>query len=161
MLPSNSVSHLINLFFMTNRSLHQHMQKNVTTSFSFIQFLTTQFVRENGPVNMKDIAQFLSITPASTTTLVHGLVETGVLVRIADKKDRRIIRLRATVYGKKQLSDAENQAKKELKRIFLKLSNNDRSHLVAVLEKLSNVLAKEKSSYGSDRPAQKNDQGDI
>jgi DNA-binding MarR family transcriptional regulator len=145
-MPSKSVSHLINLFFMTNRSLHQHMQKNVITSFSFIQFLTTQFVRENGPVNMKDIARFLSIAPASATSLVNGLVETGVLVRAADAKDRRIIRLRATVYGKKQLSNAENQAKKELKRIFLKLNNEDRKHLAAVLDKLSKVLATEKST---------------
>jgi len=155
MMPSNSVSRLINLFFMTNRSLHQHMQKKVITSFSFLQFLTTQFVRENGPVNMKDIARFLSITPASATSLVNGLVETGVLVRAVDAKDRRIIRLRATVYGKKELSNAENQAKKELKRIFLKLSNNDRSYLVAVLEKLSKVLTMEKDTCASDRTSQR------
>lgn len=154
-MPSNNVSRLINLFFMTHRSLHQHMQKKVITPFSFIQFLTTQYVRESGPVSMKDIARFLSITPASTTTLVHGLVETGVLVRFADKKDRRIIRLRATVYGKKQLSNAEDQAKKELKGIFLKLSTEDRDHFAAVLEKLSSVLTIEKRSHNADRPAQK------
>jgi DNA-binding MarR family transcriptional regulator len=153
-MTDDTISRLINLFFMTNRSLHQHMQKRVVASVSFLQFLTIQFVRDNDPVSMKALAQFLSITPASTTALVHGLVETGALVRIADKKDRRIIRLRATVYGKKQLTTAENQAKKELKSIFLKLSQSDRSHLVAVLEKLSMVLAKEKSSYAPERASQ-------
>jgi DNA-binding MarR family transcriptional regulator len=152
-MTDDTIGQLINLFFMTNRSLHQHMHKKVITSLSFLQFLTIQFVREHGPVSMKAIAQFLSITPASTTTLVHGLVETGVLVRIADKKDRRIILLRTTVRGKKQLSDAENQAKRELKKIFIKLSNKDREHLVTVLKKLSAVLAEEKSTYG-DRSAQ-------
>lgn len=142
MSPSNSVSHLINLFFMTNRSLHQHMQKNVTTSFSFIQFLTTQFVRESGPVNMKDIARFLSITPASATSLVNGLVKSGVLVRTADKHDRRIIRLRANSHGKEQSGDAEKQAQSELKRIFLRLSSDDRNNLAAVLEKLSDSISR-------------------
>lgn len=154
-MADNNIGRLINLFFMTNRSLHQHMHKRVITSFSFLQFLTIQFVRENGPVSMKDIARFLSITPASTTTLVHGLVETGVLLRIADKNDRRVIRLRATVYGKKQLSDTEDQAKKELKKIFIKLSSKDRDHLVTVLEKLSNVLAREKESLGTERSVQR------
>ena len=143
-MPARNVSQLINLFFMTNRALHQHMQKKVITSFSFLQFLTTQFVRENGPVSMKDIAKFLSITPASATSLVNGLVKTGVLVRVADKKDRRIIRLSASVYGKKQLGDAENQAKRELKGIFLKLSNDDRTSLVSVLGKLSIIISKQK-----------------
>jgi DNA-binding MarR family transcriptional regulator len=142
MPPSSSVSRLINLFFMTNRSLHQHMQKNVTTSFSFIQFLTIQFVRENGPVNMKDIARFLSITPASATSLVNGLVKSGVLVRTADMHDRRIIRLHASSYGKEQLGDAEKQAKSELKRIFLRLSSNDRNKLAAVLGKLSDIISR-------------------
>ena len=145
MPPSGNVSHLINLFFMTNRALHQHMQKKVVTSFSFLQFLTTQFVRENGPVSMKDIATFLSITPASATSLVNGLVKTGVLVRVADKQDRRIIRLSASVYGKKQLGDAENQAKQELKSIFLKLSNDDRTSLVTVLGKLSTIISRQRS----------------
>ena len=142
MSPSKSISHLINLFFMTNRSLHQHMQKNVITSFSFLQFLTTQFVRENGPVNMKDIARFLSITPASATSLVNGLVKSGVLVRTTDKNDRRIILLRASSYGREQLGDAEKQAKGELKRIFLRLTNEDRNNLASVLGKLSDIISK-------------------
>jgi len=143
----NNISHLINLFFMTNRSLHKHMQdKKVISSFSFLQFITIKFIREEEPVSMKDIARFISITPASATSLVHGLVQTGALERIADNHDRRIVRLRTTPYGKKILRDSENNVKKELKRVFMKLSNGDRDNLISVLEKLFALLSSESPS---------------
>jgi DNA-binding MarR family transcriptional regulator len=142
----NTTSRLINLFFMTHRSLHKHMQESkVITSFSFLQFLTMKFVREEGQVRMKDIARFLSITPASATSLINGLVDMGSLERIADKKDRRIIRLRATAGGRKKLKGSEDQAKKELRRIFMKLSVRDRDDLLHILEKLSGILMQRKS----------------
>lgn len=146
-MPKNSISHLINLFFMTHRSLHKHMQEaKVIASFSFLQFLTMKFVQEEGKVSMKEIARFLSITPASATSLINGLVRTGVLERVTDQRDRRIIRLQATTEGRKRLDETDEQAKRELKRVFMKLGDADRSSLITVLEKLSRILSEEKTS---------------
>ncbi len=146
-MPDNNVSHLINLFFMTNRSLHKHLQKaEVVSTFSFLQFITMKIVDDEGPISMKDVARLLSITPASATSLVNGLAQMGALERIADRNDRRIIRLRATAYGKKKLHEADYQAKRKLKRIFLQLTNKDRSHMIVVLEKLSRILSSREKS---------------
>jgi len=138
---------LINLFFMTHRSLHKHMQEaKVMTSFSFLQFLALKYMSEAGPVRMKDIASFLSITPASATSLVDGLAKAGLLARTADRNDRRIVRLRVTATGRKRLDATDTQAKRELKRVFQKLDDTDRASLCDVLEKLSAILADEKRS---------------
>jgi len=142
MTKQTNISHLINLFFLTNRSFHKHMEESkVITSFSFIQFITMNFVREEGTVSMKDIARIFSFTPSSATSLIHGLVQLGYLERIADKEDRRVIRLRTTALGRKKLSESENKAKKELKSVFLKLNDGDRNDMIRVLEKLSAILS--------------------
>jgi len=144
-MATNPLGRLINLFFMTHRSLHKHMQEaKVITAFSFLQFITMKFVSEEGQASMKDIARFLSITPASATSLANGLVRMGVLERVADASDRRVILLRSTAHGRKALSRTDSQAKKELKRIFLQLSDNDRKNLAMILEKLFAVLSREK-----------------
>jgi DNA-binding MarR family transcriptional regulator len=144
-MTTNPLGRLINLFFMTHRSLHKHMQEaKVITAFSFLQFITMKFVSEAGQASMKGIARFLSITPASATSLVNGLVRMGVLERIADASDRRVILLRPTAHGRKALSRTDSQAKKELKRIFQQLSDKDRESLTTILEKLFAVLSKEK-----------------
>ena len=91
-MATNPLGRLINLFFMTHRSLHKHMQEaKVITAFSFLQFITMKFVSDGGQASMKDLARFLSITPASATSLANGLVRMGVLERIADASDRRVI----------------------------------------------------------------------
>jgi len=145
-MPDSSVSRLISLFFMTNRSLHKHLQQaKVVSTFSFLQFLTMKIVGEEGPISMKDVAHLLSITPASTTSLVNGLVDLGVLERVRDRRDRRVIRLRATAYGKKRLNETDEKAKKELTKIFLQLSATDRSQMIDVLKKLSGILVSKKT----------------
>jgi len=147
MTKQANISHLINLFFLTNRAFHKHMEEaKVITSFSFIQFITMNFVREEGPVSMKDIAIIFSFTPSSATSLVHGLVQLGYLERIEDNKDRRVIRLRTTALGRKKLSESENKAKKELKSVFLKLNDGDRNDMIRVLEKLSSILTEAKGT---------------
>jgi DNA-binding MarR family transcriptional regulator len=151
-MATNPLGRLINLFFMTHRSLHKHMQEaKVITAFSFLQFIAMKFVSEGGQASMKDLARFLSITPASATSLVNGLVRMGVLERIADASDRRVILLRPTAHGRKALNRTDSQAKKELKRIFLQLSDNDRKSLTMILEKLFAVLSREKISSSTRR----------
>ncbi len=148
MAPSpRSVGTLIDLFFKTNRSLHKHMhQARIISHFSFLQFFTMKIVDEEGPISMKDLARVLSITPASTTSLVDGLVKMGALERTAHGSDRRVILLRTTAEGRKKLNDTDAKAKRELKKIFLELSDADRDRLAEIMEKLSRILSPEYNS---------------
>lgn len=140
--PPRNVGTLIDLFFKTNRSLQKHMhQARVVSHFSFLQFFTMKIVEEEGPISMKDLARVLSITPASTTTLVDGLVKMGALERTGHGSDRRVILLRTTAEGRKQLNNTDSKAKRELKKIFLELSDNDRDRLAEIMERLSRILA--------------------
>lgn len=143
-MPAANINRLINLFFILNRSLHKHLQQaRVIRSCSFLQFLTVKLVHEEGEVRMKDMARILSITPASVTSLVDGLVTMDLLERIADRRDRRIVRLRLTATGRRLLDDTESRAKRQMRSIFSRLSSSDRSSLVSVLEKLAGILLRE------------------
>ncbi len=146
-MTSDNVNRLINLFFMTNRSLHQHLQKaKFVKTFSLLQFIAMRTVEDEKEISMKDVARILSITPASATSLVNGLVRRNALERTSDRSDRRIIRLRITASGRKALQAAEGVAKGELKRVFSQLSYRDRNGMIAVLGKLSGILAGPKST---------------
>lgn len=146
-MPTDNVNRLINLFFMTNRSLHQHLQKaEFVKTFSLLQFIAMRAVGDEGTMSMKNVARILSITPASATPLINGLVKMGALERTSDSSDRRIIRLRITANGRKALNAAEGTAKRELKRVFQQLSNKDRNNMISVLGKLSGILSKNKSA---------------
>jgi len=153
-MPADNVNRLINLFFMTNRSLHQHFQRTkFVKTFSLLQFIAMRAVGYEGTVSMKDIARILFITPASATSLVNSLVKMGALERIIDSSDRRVIRLRITASGRKTLNAAESVAKQELKRVFLQLNERDRSSMISVLDKLSGILSKHDTAVSLRRPS--------
>lgn len=46
--------------------------------------------------------------------------------------------------GKKKLNETDYKAKRELKGFFLQLTDNDRSNMIVVLEKLSRILPSKK-----------------
>ncbi len=141
-MPADNVQRLINLFFMTNRSLHKYLQRaELVKTFSLLQFIAMRTVGDDSSISMKDIARILSITPASATSLIGGLVGMGALERIPDSRDRRIVRLRITAGGRKALREAESAVKRELKRVFLQLSDKDRSAMISVLGKLAGILS--------------------
>jgi len=151
-MPADNVNRLINLFFMTTRSLHKHILKaEIVKTFSFLQFIAMRVVGEEKAVSMKDIARILSITPASATSLINGLVQMGALKRTSDSSDRRVVRLSITAGGRKALNAAESVAKRELKAVFLRLSNKDRNNMISVLTKLSGILSIHSSTIGARR----------
>lgn len=59
-------------------------------------------------LSMADIAEQLNITPASTTSLVDGLVKQNWLVRIPDSEDRRKVYIEMSP-EKKQIWDTFHQ----------------------------------------------------
>src|SRR5512135_3119234 len=84
-MPASDVDRLIDLIFVTNRSLHKYLQKSeFMKTFSLPQFFAMRMVGEEETIAMKDMARMLSITPASATSLVNGLVRMGALERITD-----------------------------------------------------------------------------
>ncbi len=146
-MPVDNVQRLINLFFMTNRSLHKYLQKaEFVKTFSLLQFIAMRTVGDEGAISMKEVARILSVTPASATSLVNGLVRMGALERITDSSDRRVVRLRVTTSGSKALNAAEGVAKKELKSVFSRLSERDRAAMIDVLGKLSDILSRNENA---------------
>lgn len=141
-MPTGDIDLLISVFFKTNRFIHKYMYKHkAISSFSFLQFLTLKYVNEEGEPNMKDVAKFLSIKPASATSIINSLSESNLLGRVQDQNDRRIIRLRITREGKKKLEENFKFAKKGLVDVFSKLEEKDRESLVKIFTKLSKILS--------------------
>lgn len=141
-MPTGDIDLLVSVFFKTNRFIHKYMYKHkIMSSFSFLQFLTLKYVSDEDEPSMKDVAGFLSIKPASATSIINILTESGLLKRIPDENDRRIVRLQITKEGRKKIEDNFKHAKKGLIDIFSKLEEKDRENLVKIFTKLSKILS--------------------
>ena len=98
--------------------------------------------RKDCPMN--ELAGFLRISRPSATGLADRLIAQGLVLRGGDRLDRRIVRVNLTPKGRKILSNIWEQKRRMLVDVFSRISAQDRTRYLAILEQVVEVLAEEK-----------------
>lgn len=142
MEQKNDIDQLIALMFSMGRLMRKRFNANsgLSPTPSLLQMETLRFVDEKENPPMKQVADFLSISAPSATSLVEDMVGRGYLDRTADEKDRRMIRLSVSKKGKAALSTHVHKKMTHIRKTLGKLSAEDRAQLVRILSKLSNTI---------------------
>ena len=138
---NKTIDRIISLVFTTSRLVHEKLkrEKDGINPFSLLHLETLRYVEEKGNPLMKEVADYLCITPPSATSLVGPLVRSNALVRILDKDDRRAVQLSITPKGKKVLKEGFDDVNRRMQKILTKLDQKDQKNLIGILEKLSSV----------------------
>ncbi|MBP9718480.1 winged helix-turn-helix transcriptional regulator [Candidatus Gracilibacteria bacterium] len=132
------IHHLINLFFRMGRLIHETISKNHRVDPVTMQRMRClKFISEVGKPTMKEIADFMCVTPPSTTALINSLVKSKHIKRVTDTGDRRIIRLSLTPTGSRALEAGFKKFTTHLERILGKLNETEQAQLAEILEKLT------------------------
>lgn len=142
-MPNSNLGQLTSMIFTTSRLIRERTKdREKIDPLSYLQLGTLRYVAEKDNPPMKDIADYLCITPPSATSLINSLVKAKQLERIHDKDDRRLIRLAITSKGKKRLGDGFKKITARLRKILSHLSEKERDDFIRILEKLSRVYNK-------------------
>lgn len=133
------MDYIISLIFMMRQLSHEHMVNEKGGGFSFLQFITLRYIKEKKPL-MKDVAEFLAITPPSATSLINTLAEAGMVNRLVEAKDRRIVRIIITKKGEKSLLKWQEKIAGNMRKRLETLNKGDHEDLARILIKLSKVF---------------------
>ncbi|HEV7725342.1 MAG: hypothetical protein JWQ26_996 [Modestobacter sp.] len=98
-------------------------------------------VVRHGPVRLSDLAARERIAPATLSRVVAGLVEHGHLGRSADPDDARAALLSATAAGRQLVSGLRSQRVDDLAARLRRLSDEDRTALLAAAPALARLVA--------------------
>jgi DNA-binding MarR family transcriptional regulator len=141
MKRENTIDHITALIFNISDLIRQQLrhQKNYSDVISLLRLKVLHYVAEKVNPLMKEVADNFYISPPSATILVNHLVETKMLKRITDKKDRRVVRLSLTPKGKKVLEKEFNKINSRLRKILIKFNKKEQEELIKILEKISNI----------------------
>lgn len=92
--------------------------------------------KQREDVALKDLAEMLGVTPGAVTQFVDALVETNLVKREEDAKDRRIIRIKLTTLALSKLEEFRKGYLASVNRVFSVLSDSEIKEFVALLEKV-------------------------
>jgi DNA-binding MarR family transcriptional regulator len=90
----------------------------------------------HGVMRLNELSEHLRIAPRSTTEVVDGLQERGLLERRADPHDRRATLVSLTAQGARVGEAIRTARSAEAERFFGDLSESDRTHLARILRAL-------------------------
>lgn len=131
------VAQAISLFFAVRRIIRTKLAKGQKLDpATWLQVETMKFIFEHENSNMKDVADHLSITAPSTTSLISGLVESRLVASAVDRRDRRSSRLVLTQAGKAELKRALARGTKLLNGLFSVLSEKELAAFSGALKRI-------------------------
>ena len=97
-------------------------------------------VERLGSVSLRELADVERISPPSTTRIVTGLEERGLVVRTVDAADRRVARLAITDAGQELLATARSRRDAYLASRLRALSPAERETLARALPIFEGLL---------------------
>lgn len=88
------------------------------------------------PTRPTDVAKWLERSTNSVSIIIERMVKAGLIKRVRDKSDRRVVQLTITSKGENALKPATLAGLEFIQRVLSPLSREDRYTLVALLETL-------------------------
>lgn len=128
-----------NMDKVTNNLIIQ-WNKTFNEDLGVSHILVLAHLKGHGKSRPSDIAKVLGLTPPTLTHLAEKLVRKELAVRLTDESDRRIIYLGITDKGEEMVRRANQEGVSLRKKLFEKLSDEEREQLLSIYEKLNSPL---------------------
>ena len=116
-------------------------KNSVIGKITIAQLVALENLNFHGETKMKDLAKFCSVSTPAMTGLIDRLVRDGFVLRVYEKEDRRIIKVRITNKGEQFLRKINEEKKHLLIKVFGKLSQKDRDEYLRILLQIKDNLS--------------------
>ncbi len=111
-----------------------------TVGLTTPQLLVLRAVAQADDVTLGRVAQDLSLSQATVTTLVDRLESGGFVTRVRSEEDRRRVFVRLTTGGREVLSLAPDLLQDRFVRRFERLAEWERSMITAALQRTAALM---------------------
>lgn len=139
------ITHMMELHRLLRRHSDTLGTQREHSALNWPQLHALMLIREHDGMTMKELAKSLHITAPSATSFVERLVKLRWVSRHADPKNRKLVRIKVTEIGKSALTDAMQQKKRLLRRVFGLMQAKDQNEFARILQELCSVLESTKS----------------
>ncbi|HWI63404.1 MAG TPA: MarR family transcriptional regulator [Symbiobacteriaceae bacterium] len=100
------------------------------------QFFVLKILKADGTVTVSDLAQKLGVSTAGATGLIDRLVKADLVQRCRDENDRRIVWVRLSDEGVRQLAAASQTRRQIFAELLAPLSQAEVEQWVRLYEKI-------------------------
>jgi DNA-binding MarR family transcriptional regulator len=135
MISKRQKSNLEDLLLLLRRNIHESIKKEgLGHNLTFSQVEVLCFIGPSGKRTMKNIADYLKISPPSATETIDEMEKKGLVKRKSDQNDRRIVFIVFTDMAKKLFVSLAKRKDVIFKKMISKLSEKDCQNLERIIK---------------------------
>lgn len=116
---------------------HEMKPSSSITNLTLVQLNALIFLGDNKDAHVSDVASYFGIAIPTATVLLDRLTSLGLVQRVPDKTDRRVIGVVLTKKGSKLLSRAMKERESMFKKVFARLSTKDKNDFLRIMKHIS------------------------
>jgi DNA-binding MarR family transcriptional regulator len=110
---------------------------DVGEDVTLTQYRTLVVLASRGTQNMAELAEAVGVTPATATRMCDRLVRKKLIVRRAERGDRRQVRLVLSKAGLELVAAVTDRRRREIERIVGAVPHDERDVLVTALRRFA------------------------
>ena len=135
--PEETALDVLETIPLVMRAIRAEMRRHRQAGLSVPQFRALAFSRRQPGASLNSLAEHLGLTPASTSKMVDGLVERGLLERKTSLEDRRRITLTLTPPGYAVWEESFKHTQAYIAKHLARLNEAEREKLQTSLRMLT------------------------
>ena len=112
---------------------------DVAEEVTLTQYRTLVVLASRGPQTLNGLAQAVGVTPATATRMCDRLVRKRLIVRRAEREDRRNLRVSLTPKGHDLVASVTANRRHEIARIVSAIPSEERLALVQTLHRFTSA----------------------
>jgi DNA-binding MarR family transcriptional regulator len=136
------VENLFHVLPLIHRKLIKIDLCSVDRRISLPHFAIMRVLDKMGPLPVSQVGEKLLIARPQMTSLIDRLVEPGIVERIPDTNDRRVINVRLTDKGKVELKACKDLIKDNVRRKLSCLKDEELKELSVALNRIGEIGSK-------------------
>jgi len=131
---------ILNSYNAISKSINPANLYKIELTSSQIKVLATFSEREC--YTMTELSQILSVTLPTMTAMIDRLIQSGLVNRERDERDRRVVLVRLTGEGKKIIHNLMEVRKQEIEKVLKMLDQKEVEIFLGSIESVAQLLTK-------------------
>ncbi|GLG00246.1 hypothetical protein Alches_02850 [Alicyclobacillus hesperidum subsp. aegles] len=122
--------------------LGPHLVNRMHVGLTAGQFFTLHVIQEEGRCKVSQLAEKMEVTPSAITVMLDRLESHGLVTRLRDQEDRRVVVIELTAAGEAKLKQVERVWRNLFRHCLGQLDVGELSACIGTLESLAQIAAK-------------------
>lgn len=143
-MEQSRLSHFVmryeRVYFTLFRKISALITEQLEEHLTIEQHYAIRYLVVYGPCTVSELAEALLVKPSAVTAQMNRLVSRGLVQRIRNEEDRRVVYLSLTEEGLSMYHDCEQKIYKVIKPYLSKLPENELEQFLQTYEKIDELI---------------------